>query len=1088
VDSDGAWERSDDPGQTGESVEPVPITDKPLGDYRKYQGAILANGLRVVNIQDEKSLDSAMAMGVLSGYYNDPPDIPGIAHFCEHMLFLGSKKFPHADEFDNFLNKNGGQSNAFTSGEITDFFLQASSSSALEALPRFADWFSEPSFNRSYVEKEVHAIDSEHSKNVQDPMWRVIDTINSLANPENPLSRFHTGNLDTLMKEPKERGIDTVAVLKTYFKEHYCPSKMRLVTYGPAPLSEQFAAAQAAFSGISPGNESCRRNISWAKPPAWPAERLGRWVNILGTQPQPQLWLMFPLPDLSHAYASLPQKYLGYVFMYSGVNSLSRVLDHSLNLVSNLDYQWDPDSAGTRFMLVLTLTSSGQAQRGLVLDIVFSYIAALRHAGASKPLYDSLKDLSKLNWDWAGYPNPMSAVESFSQAMKDMPLPDVIWGGARIDVVNVTLINSLLEKLRPDNMLAVSVSLENVSTLFHNQTINTLPHYGVQYSVQSIENVLPGYSAKWQNWISDGTSASKIGFDINTSLSACGMKSLTQLPVLPGPIIGVPKHIPLDNMHAKLDAQSSNSLTGSIFGPIPDRLVLGLPQAREIWYRSGWMTNSPQVQVSTIVRPLQQENDPEPSAEESVRFSLYASLLMKDLQPRLVDLTATGVSYTIMTSSEGLGFDFGGFAPNIKMLIQKVLEGYTNFSKSGSELTSAADFQRTKDDLRQRLQTYSDMPSTYAVSDRNMLLDTSTHSEKELLAILNNVSLASVQDAIKRSILSKPLRLTALAMGNLNQSTAVDVIDAIQLGVPGVSAGLAGKNDSGHIQRVSKVVRPSVPIELRKLNPRQGDPNDVVVVSVLRGVSTVKSRVHFGIIGTLLGTVAYEELRTQRQLGYVVNAGTIQLSNVLGVSSVVQGTKLRADQAEAAVEAVYHKFMWEKLSNLTDDDFKSFVASYRSGLLVPTRGYSEEFRNFWSPIKGADSDACLHLQDDMLRYLDNSLTSKQPLIDEWTELMTPSTGTRQKVVVKYFAGEVPARPTIAEAKAAWAEQGVPAHSQPLLQREYDVAMLVDSADSATRAKMLASGDHYPTDMHCKLEEPATMGGKPSAVRIGLAGV
>ena len=48
--------------------------------------------------------------------------IPGIAHFLEHMLFLGSKKYPNANYFADFIAKNGGYNNAFTEYENTNYF------------------------------------------------------------------------------------------------------------------------------------------------------------------------------------------------------------------------------------------------------------------------------------------------------------------------------------------------------------------------------------------------------------------------------------------------------------------------------------------------------------------------------------------------------------------------------------------------------------------------------------------------------------------------------------------------------------------------------------------------------------------------------------------------------------------------------------------------------------------------------------------------------------------------------------------------------------------------------------------------------
>jgi len=48
-------------------------------------------------------------MDVHVGHFSDPDGIPGLAHFCEHMLFLGTKKYPDEASYSNFLSAHGGE-------------------------------------------------------------------------------------------------------------------------------------------------------------------------------------------------------------------------------------------------------------------------------------------------------------------------------------------------------------------------------------------------------------------------------------------------------------------------------------------------------------------------------------------------------------------------------------------------------------------------------------------------------------------------------------------------------------------------------------------------------------------------------------------------------------------------------------------------------------------------------------------------------------------------------------------------------------------------------------------------------------------
>jgi nardilysin len=62
---------------------------------------------------------AAAAMVVNIGSFSDPPEAEGLAHFLEHMLFMGSEKYPDENEYDSYLTAHGGCCNAFTEASAT---------------------------------------------------------------------------------------------------------------------------------------------------------------------------------------------------------------------------------------------------------------------------------------------------------------------------------------------------------------------------------------------------------------------------------------------------------------------------------------------------------------------------------------------------------------------------------------------------------------------------------------------------------------------------------------------------------------------------------------------------------------------------------------------------------------------------------------------------------------------------------------------------------------------------------------------------------------------------------------------------------
>src|SRR3990167_11537003 len=86
----------------------------PTLQERKSAKIRLKNGLEVLIVSDPMANKSAASLSVEVGCWQDPVQYPGMAHFCEHMLFMGSKKYPNEECFWNGVTDSGGMANAYT--------------------------------------------------------------------------------------------------------------------------------------------------------------------------------------------------------------------------------------------------------------------------------------------------------------------------------------------------------------------------------------------------------------------------------------------------------------------------------------------------------------------------------------------------------------------------------------------------------------------------------------------------------------------------------------------------------------------------------------------------------------------------------------------------------------------------------------------------------------------------------------------------------------------------------------------------------------------------------------------------------------
>ena len=87
---------------------------KPNLDTRLYRSILLPNNLQCLLVSDAETDVEAAAVHIKAGHFDDPADRAGLAHFNEHMLFLGTEKYPKENDFETFVGKNGGGTNAYT--------------------------------------------------------------------------------------------------------------------------------------------------------------------------------------------------------------------------------------------------------------------------------------------------------------------------------------------------------------------------------------------------------------------------------------------------------------------------------------------------------------------------------------------------------------------------------------------------------------------------------------------------------------------------------------------------------------------------------------------------------------------------------------------------------------------------------------------------------------------------------------------------------------------------------------------------------------------------------------------------------------
>jgi len=441
----------------------APVQLQPIvspNDDNSYRLLSLDNGLQVLLVSDPQSSKAAASLDVLVGSGDNPPDRGGLAHFLEHMLFLGTDKYPDPAEYERYITEHGGSRNAYTSFEHTNYFFDIDEAFLPEALDRFAQFFIAPRFDAQYVDREKNAVQAEYQMGLKSDGRRGLDVLQTTMNSEHPFSQFAVGSLETLADRA---GATVRDDLLAFYKRHYSANMMRLAVYGSQDLDTLQALVVPLFQQL-PNNNFQHQAI---EAPLFSADTLPMFVTVKPQASQRQLEISFPTRDYRGNYQSKPRSYVGSLVGHEGKGSLlsqlkQEGLAEGLGAGSGLAWR-----GGSLFNITISLTEKGVGEHQRVLQLVFAYLDMLRNAGAGQRLFDEQARLAELAFRFREDQGAMHSVSALSAGMHYYNALDVLRGSYIMEDYQPALIEGLLQALRPDNARITltdgSVSTDRVS-------------------------------------------------------------------------------------------------------------------------------------------------------------------------------------------------------------------------------------------------------------------------------------------------------------------------------------------------------------------------------------------------------------------------------------------------------------------------------------------------------------------------------------------------------------------------------------------------------------------------------------------------
>lgn len=692
------------------------VVIQPDTDDKSYRFVELPNKLKVLLISDADADKAAAALDVHVGSLQDPEHRQGLAHFLEHMLFLGTKDYPEAGEYQSFISKHGGNHNAFTASEHTNYFFEVEHSALEPALDRFSAFFKTPLFTEKYVDREKNAVHSEYQAKLKDDVRRNYEVIREVINPNHPASKFSVGSLDTLSDNDQSPIQDD---LKAFYQKYYSANLMTLVVLGKEDLDTLNEWVVQKFSPI-PNHET---KLDTIEEPLFNADTLPAQVFINPIKNTRTLSLVFPIDSLAAYYREKPVQYLSNLIGHEGEGSLlsslkEKGLADSLSAGSgfnNLEY--------ATFNVTIKLTQEGLASYQDIVKEVFAYIQLLKNEGPKQWLFDEQSSLNNTAFRFQEQHAARQIVSHLAGNLQKYTAREVIRGPYLMSRYDNKLITHYLDQLTPDNVL-VTVAEQNLPT------DKTSKWYQTPYSVTKLDDEL----------IADWKSATP-----NGHLS------------LPEKNQFIPDHLTLLS-NDEANNQSSNK---------PTQLI-----AREgftLWHRTNVEFNSPKADIFINIRSPQANNTP----ANSVAGNLFTKLINDSLNEYSYPAYLAGLDYTLYRNSRGVTIKVSGYSEKLETLLNTVMNSVLNAP------LEEARFDIYKDEIiRAYNNEAKDKPYSLAYKNLVTLLMSSSWTVEERLEAAQEITLEDIKQY--RKSLFEAIEVVMLTHGNLTDDESKTIASNVE--------------------------------------------------------------------------------------------------------------------------------------------------------------------------------------------------------------------------------------------------------------------------------------------------------------------
>ncbi|XP_030429675.1 nardilysin-like isoform X4 [Gopherus evgoodei] len=749
---------------------------------------------------------SAAALCVAVGSFCDPEDLPGLAHFLEHMVFMGSLKYPDENGFDAFLKKHGGSVNASTDCERTVFQFDIQQKYFKEALDRWAQFFIHPLMIRDAIDREVEAVDSEYQLARPSDANRRELLLGSLARPGHPMKKFFWGNAETLKHEPKKSNTDIYSRLRDFWQHYYSAHYMNLVVQSKETLDTLEKWVKEIFSQI-PNNGLPKPNFGHLTQPFDTPEfyKLYRVVPIRNVH---SLSIAWGLPPQERHYRVKPLHYISWLVGHEGKGSVLSFLRKKFWALAlyggNGETGFEQNSTYSILSISVTLTDEGYEHFYEVAHVVFQYLKMLQKRGPDKRVWEEIQKIEANEFYFQDQADPVDYVESLCENIHIFCKEDFLTGDQLLLEYKPEIIADVLNQLCPvrANLVLLSAASKRKCHLKERW-------FGTQYSVEDIDKY-------WRDlWASD--------FPLNQDL-----------------------HLPEENKYIATDFSLKASDCPDTEHPVR---ILSTHHGC-VWYKKDNKFKIPKAYIRFhLISPLIQQ-----SAKSVVLFETFVNILSHNLAEPAYEADVAQLEYKVVSGEHGLVIRVKGFNHKLPLLFQLIIDQLSDFS------FTPAIFEMITEQLKKTYFNILIKPEMLAKDVRSLILEHGKWSMidryRRLMKGLDTESLSAFVKGFKSH-----LYVEGLVQGNFTSRESKDFLNYVVLKLQ----FLPLPHPCPVQFRVVDLPNTHLLCKVKTLN--KGDANSEVTVYYQSGARSLREYTLMELLVIHMEEPCFNFLRTKQTLG-----------------------------------------------------------------------------------------------------------------------------------------------------------------------------------------------------------------------------